>query len=716
MSSRNNSRNIIYKKQLVKKKMMSLIFYGMIFVICTVAFFFLNASSAQNVLDLAVCVKDQDLKIEELKYELKVPQSKIKGEGEEDEEKEAYIASFSSLQGGFTAKKFIVVSEEDFKNYGKVLKKEVESEEKNEKEEVKEETKTEEKTETSEEKKEEEKKGEDNKKEEETKEETKTAEKAENKEEVKEEDNKKEETEKEETKTEEKAENKEEVKEENKTKEETKTEEKTESKEETKSDEKEDYEEEIIKHIPEDATEINPGDNLELKDDQVEDGKIYLIAVYETKEQKGKTLYNKKISSKNEKNTIIVSGFMPMDAELRIKEIKKEDVEGKIKEKTKTEVSLSVAYDIKILVGEKEYEPTDFDEKVNVRILGLENETINVWHVKDDDNVEVMDTVRNGKSVSFGTESFSVYGIEVLETPDQESKVIEEETEKVDEEPKDIIPNVSKREITIEPKRSVPPNTNEGDQTLTINDFNSDKNYYLGKNYTDNMAGTNLGTYTNFVKVTINYYGYAQGTTSSLMKGRISLTERQDIVQHIRCYPRGSISAELMDNPFMDMPLGYSGTGGTPDTGYGFGGWNNPSTGTISTNSKTKVQTLNLSATSDVTVNVYANWVQANVVYLDMAKGYDTVDGVDNNGTMPETPVGSWGRAFTVLNTVSNNKTDRERNIIVLVGDADSGINLTKAATGTSGTVTDVEYTSSTTFTPGGTYILSTGTGAGSYA
>ena len=710
MSSRNNSRNILYKKQLVKKKMMSLIFYGMIFVIATIAFFFLNASSAQNVLDLAVCVKDENSEIEELKYEIKVPQTTIKG-NEDEEDKEIYITNFSSLQGGFIAEKFVIVSEEEFKLYGNDAKIEAYlNKQKAENDENVEDNETESEDKKTEEVKDNENKVEENNKEEKNNTENTTEEKnnTENKE------------------TENKVEENTNTNDENTEKTTENTEDSAEAEMEKieKEREKKIAIEEFNKKMIEEATEVHPGEEIEIKGNLLESQKIYLIAKYETKTQNNKVLYNKKISSKNDKNTIIVSGFMPKDAELRINEVKKEDIEGKIKEKADKDVTLSVAYDIKILYEGKEYEPTDFDETTEVRILGLENETINVWHIKNDNSVEVMDTVRNGKSVTFDTPQFSVYGIEVLETPDQESAIKEEKEientteEKIVEEESDITPSTPNKAAPKKAPRRAP-SSSEGDSTLTINDYESDKNYYLGKNFTDNvnLEGADSGTYTtgNLIKVTIKYHGFAQGTTDSLMKGRISLTERQDIIEHIRCYPKGNIAIELMDNPFMDMPLGYSNTEGDPDTGYGFGGWNNPSTGSI-TSGLAKIQTLNISASSDITVNVYANWVQANVVYLNPGEGYDTLDGVNNNGETPETPVGSWGRAFTVLNSISGNKTDRERNIIVLTGNIGMGINYSRTVTGTSTTYADVNYSSSTTFTSGGTYIISTGTGAGGTA
>jgi hypothetical protein len=104
-----------------------------------------------------------------------------------------------------------------------------------------------------------------------------------------------------------------------------------------------------------------------------------------------------------------------------------------------------------------------------------------------------------------------------------------------------------------------------------------------------------------------------------------------------------------MDNPFMDKP-----------TGYGFGGWTS-SSGTITKDTKTNAQTISLAGSTNMTLDIYTNWTRATVVYVNSDEGNDNV----NDGLTPETPFGSWGRAFQYLNTNSTNRNDRENNIIV---------------------------------------------------
>ena len=262
----------------------------------------------------------------------------------------------------------------------------------------------------------------------------------------------------------------------------------------------------------------------------------------------------------------------------------------------------------------------------------------------------------------------------------------------------------------IQPQKIAPkapyraPSPTEEDSTLEIDDYTSDYYYYKGKNYTDNIAGTNSRNYTdsNLVRVTLNYHAFSKNQTNALMKGRVSLTERYDIIKNIRCLPiiNGAVSIELMDNPFMDMP-----------EDYGFGGWTTE-TGTINKDANTNAQTLSVTTSGDVTVDIYTNWIAAKVVYLNADSGNDNL----NNGLTPETPFGSWQAASQYLYNNSNDRNDREQNIIVLVGNIDSSINYTKSATGTVQTITDITYTSTTTITSGEQYIIATGEGAGANA
>ena len=394
---------------------------------------------------------------------------------------------------------------------------------------------------------------------------------------------------------------------------------------------------------------------------------------------------------------------MPEKADIKITEVEKSEIENKINsgiEDVANPVSLSYAYDIKIIADGKEFEPEEFDENATVSITGFDKKSINVWHIKNDDTVEKIETVNNEEETIFETDEFSVYGIEVLE--ENEETNLEPETENNQTDTNDDNNQIEGENNRPPLMKVVRASENDSDEVLIIDDYNSDYSYYIGKNYTDSISGDNSGKYTgsNLAKVTINYYGYGyvDGKSNNTIKGWISVEERQNIVRNIRCAPieNGKVSIELMDNPFMDKP-----------GGYGFGGWTS-SSGTITIDSKTKTQTISANASGEVTLNVYVNWKTATVVYVNPDEGSDNT----NTGTAEDSPFGSWGKACEYIN--SHNKNDRELNIIVLTGPIDSGINYTRPVNSTQ--TGDATYNSSTTFTSGNSYLISTGQGARSNA
>ncbi len=253
------------------------------------------------------------------------------------------------------------------------------------------------------------------------------------------------------------------------------------------------------------------------------------------------------------------------------------------------------------------------------------------------------------------------------------------------------------------------------ENSITIDDTISDKNYYTGKNYTDNDAGTNQNLYTssNEVKVTLNYYGYdsANGPMKQVPKldennqpmydentgdplyedepvsGYISATERQNLVTYkLTRYKdaSGNIKINLIDNPFCDRPVNDN----DPENfiGYGFDGWiSHSSSYSISTNNQTFEQTLttNVGTNTSVTINVYAKWSVANYIFWHSTNGVDTYTvpnpnnpnnniTVTNNGKNPNRPLRTFNTARTNLESNTNYKTatnasNRELNILVIM-------------------------------------------------
>ena len=243
------SKKLVYEKQLIRKKMISLIIYGIIFLISTIAFYFVNTSKAKNVIKIGVSVIDKDANLEISNYDLKV-----------QEEDGKYKADLYPIQNGFVVKKYKFVTEKEYEEI------------KNKYEKVDEENK-----------------------------------------------------------------------------------EKEEEKEGTSPDEIEDR-----KKI--DLTESKK--EIELTEEQLKTKKIYLVAEYDFKEIDNKKIYNKIISGTTEKNNINITGYMPEDSEISIKDKDLKEVQEKLKnnfQDVNKELNIIAAYDIKIISNEKEYEPEDFD-------------------------------------------------------------------------------------------------------------------------------------------------------------------------------------------------------------------------------------------------------------------------------------------------------------------------------------------------------------------
>ena len=165
----------------------------------------------------------------------------------------------------------------------------------------------------------------------------------------------------------------------------------------------------------------------------------------------------------------------------------------------------------------------------------------------------------------------------------------------------------------------------------------------------------------------INTYNFVITGTEKLLKGYISTVqatatsdgERQTTMTYTHAVPisGGKVSVELIDNPYMDRP-----------GGAGFNGWLSADADAghvITTNQKTFVQNISANVGEDrkVTINLYADWKEANVIFVDSTNGSANNDGSINK------PVNGWtaintrlGSSYAKTTTTASN---RELNIIV---------------------------------------------------
>ena len=93
----------------------------------------------------------------------------------------------------------------------------------------------------------------------------------------------------------------------------------------------------------------------------------------------------------------------------RIEKIAKESVNDKI--------TVKVAYDIKIIADEKEYEPLAFEEKIDVSIRDIDiensnNEKYGIIHIDDENNVEEIQNIEiKENQVTVKADEFSTYAV-----------------------------------------------------------------------------------------------------------------------------------------------------------------------------------------------------------------------------------------------------------------------------------------------------------------
>lgn len=179
---------------------------------------------------------------------------------------------------------------------------------------------------------------------------------------------------------------------------------------------------EIIKEEPKDENNINetqvekfPGDKVFLTEEEIENSSITIKVQYDTKKIGETELYKKQIESTQEEKLIKIIGYMPRNAEIKVEKVSIEQVEEIAKEHINANTTIKVAYDIKIVSEGQEYEPTEFDENVEVVITGIDTinqkeENYKVIHIDDENSIEEIENIEiNDNKIIFEANQFSTY-------------------------------------------------------------------------------------------------------------------------------------------------------------------------------------------------------------------------------------------------------------------------------------------------------------------
>ena len=163
--------------------------------------------------------------------------------------------------------------------------------------------------------------------------------------------------------------------------------------------------------------EKKPGDKLYLTATEIEEQKLNVIAKYDEKEKNGQLLYNKHLEQIIDDKNITVEGYMPADAILTVEVASEEKTKEALKDVLNKDITYKIAYDIKLLSNEKEYNPTDFDENVKVSISGVdaidkENQKYKVVHIDNENKIEEIEKIElKDNEVVFDASSFSTYAL-----------------------------------------------------------------------------------------------------------------------------------------------------------------------------------------------------------------------------------------------------------------------------------------------------------------
>ena len=393
-----------------------------------------------------------------------------------------------------------------------------------------------------------------------------------------------------------------------------------------------------------------PGEKIYLTQEEKDKLNIDLVVEYDSLEIEKERLYNKKLALEDKDKEILnVSGYMPLKTEMTVENIDLSTIEKQIESEYPNK-KICGNYKIKLLLDGQEYNPQKYEQKLNIEINLSENKEYTILEYKNEklSKCEKAEAGK-GKIIISATETNSYLVLEEANNSD---------TELLNSENQDDI-DVQADEIA----------TGTSESRLEIDDYETDKNYYTGLNYTEDGTKTNSGKYAEnkLRKVTINYYGYNYDSvqTDNTPIGTISDTETQNIVTYKKCVPvdsSGNISIQLIDNPFMNRPQKK-----------GFNGWKTNNTNysnSISTNRNNFVQTLSTNenniknSSGEYVIDLYPDWIDANVIFVSSyGSNY-------NDGKTADTPISNdWNSISSKLNSnkkTCTNASNREANIIVL--------------------------------------------------
>jgi len=255
------------------------------------------------------------------------------------------------------------------------------------------------------------------------------------------------------------------------------------------------------------------------------------------------------------------------------------------------------------------------------------------------------------------------------------------------------VPNTSLNTIATELKNpDIISSCTTSGTTLTINSeavASEESSHWTEENNGTYSVILNLAfSSTNISFNTLN--NFSLDIKSKPLVGYVSTTERQTLFSYTKCVPivNGKVSFELIDNPYMDRPAGY-----------GFNGWKSINGYNIATNANTFAQTLdaNIDSQKEITIDLYADWAEANVIFVNTSNTASGRDGSKAN------PVRTWDEINTRLGAnyrkTTTTASNRELNIIVFMNGTLENLRATANSAYTITSIYDgVDYRANATF------------------
>lgn len=180
-----------------------------------------------------------------------------------------------------------------------------------------------------------------------------------------------------------------------------------------------------ILELEETRIEKASGEKLFLTNEELNNKEITLTVEYLTKEgPNDNLLYYKHMEKQVDDNNVIIEGFVPVDADIKVEAVQKDNIDSLVDEYVSEKATVKKVLDIKIVSQGQEYEPGDFGEEVKVYITNLEDidqdsQMYRVVHIKEDESTEEVKTVETNDSyLKFRTDGFSEYAI-ILENTNE---------------------------------------------------------------------------------------------------------------------------------------------------------------------------------------------------------------------------------------------------------------------------------------------------------